>query len=77
MKVNWKVKLGLNMLIVGYLLVVILFFTAFFNPKHMVIIKINNFYERWVELGIVLISFYFVFRFLKELSNKQIIRWFK
>lgn len=89
--VNWRMlrrTLGFNMLLLSWALVVILFIKAFFSTPisltigdkhiagHAVFIFINNFYEMYIELAAVILSFVFVPWFVIELKKEGIIKFF-
>ena len=70
------IRLGFNMMLLSWILVVILFVKAFFNPHHAVIIFINNFYEMWVEVVVIVLSFFFVPYFMFHANKVGLIRFF-
>jgi hypothetical protein len=70
---NLKIKVGLAMLVVSWILVIALFFHGMFNPTHIVAIRINAHFEMYVELIIIFLSFIFVPLFIKELYDKRVI----
>ena len=73
---NLKNRVGLTMLIVSWVLVMFLFFHAFFNPNHTVILNINNHGEMYIEFGVLIISCIFIPLFIKDLYDKNIITLF-
>jgi hypothetical protein len=70
------IRLGFNMMLLSWILVVILFAKAFFNEQHAVVIFINNFYEMWVEVIVIGLSFFFVPYFVWQSSKVGLIRFF-
>ena len=69
-------KFGLAFMILSYVLVIILFMHALFNPIHTVVIRINAFGEMIIETIALLISFVAVPMFLYDLIREGVIKPF-
>lgn len=67
------VKLGAIFLILSYVLVLILFAHAFFNPIHTVCVRINSFGEMWAETIAIVLSILAVPVFLWTAVRRNVI----
>ena len=64
---------GFCFLVTGYVVMLIIFISAMFSPAKTVVIRIDAYYEAYIEAVLIVLSFFCVPAFIREVVRKRIV----
>lgn len=72
-KLRLNRKLGFNVLLASYFLIVTLFVRGLSSPQKAITIYLNNYGEMYFELGLLAVSLFFIMHFIWEMRKSKVI----
>jgi hypothetical protein len=74
-KIKLNRKLGFNVLLASYFLIVTLFIRGLTSPAKAITIYLNHYGEMYFELGLLVVSLFFIMSFIWEMRKDKVINF--